>query len=73
MIGPTLSDACLLTAYTAVLVTSVPPACMNLATILTSNPAHAGGPVPIPMGSDSLQYNGLTGDDRRNLANALGA
>jgi hypothetical protein len=25
------------------------------------------------MDSDSLQYNGLTGDDRRNLANALGA
>lgn len=46
---------------------------MNLATVLTGNPAQAGGPVPVPMGSDSLQYNGLSGEDRQNLANALGA
>lgn len=46
---------------------------MNLATVLTGNPAQAGGPVPVPMSSNSLQYNGLSGQDRRNLADALGA
>lgn len=45
---------------------------MNLATVLSGNPAQAGGPVPIPMGSDSLQYNDLTAQDRQNLATALG-
>lgn len=46
---------------------------MNLATVLTGDPAQAGGPVPIPLGSDSLQYQGITVEDRQNLANALGA
>lgn len=45
---------------------------MNLATVLTGNPAQAGGPVPVPMGSSSLQYTEMTGQDRRNLADALG-
>ncbi len=57
----------------AIDVANVPPACMNLATVLTGNPAQAGGPVPIPMGSDKLQYTGIKGEDRQNLAKALGA
>ncbi|KAK2591212.1 hypothetical protein QQS21_011097 [Conoideocrella luteorostrata] len=53
-------------------VANVPPACMNLATVLSGDPAQAGGPVPVPMSSSSLQYTGLTTEDRKNLANALG-
>ncbi|KXT15016.1 hypothetical protein AC579_7757 [Pseudocercospora musae] len=56
---------------TSVLVSNVPPACMNLATILTGNPSQAGGPVPVPMSSNSLEYQGLTVEDRQNLSAAL--
>lgn len=45
---------------------------MNLATVLTGNPAQAGGPVPIPMGSDSLQYQNIKAEDRQGLSHALG-
>ena len=44
---------------------------MNLATVLTGDPAQAGGPVPIPMSSSSLEYQGLTVEDRQNLSAAL--
>ncbi|BCS17658.1 uncharacterized protein APUU_10486A [Aspergillus puulaauensis] len=49
----------------------VPPACMNLAAVLLDNPAQAGGPVPTPMGSASLEYTGLSEDDKTQLQNAL--
>ncbi|UNI21215.1 hypothetical protein JDV02_007225 [Purpureocillium takamizusanense] len=51
----------------------LPPACMNLVTVLSGNPAQAGGPVPIPMGSDKVQFRNLTPEDRQNLGHALGA
>ncbi|KAJ3492666.1 hypothetical protein NLG97_g5228 [Lecanicillium saksenae] len=51
---------------------NVPPACMNLATVLTGHPSQEGGPIPVPMGSDSLQYRGISAEDRQNLAHALG-
>ncbi|CEJ90689.1 hypothetical protein VHEMI06454 [[Torrubiella] hemipterigena] len=51
----------------------VPAACMNLAIVLSGHPAQNGDPVPIPMGSDSLQYLGVSTEDRQNLADALGA
>lgn len=51
----------------------VPPACMNLAAVLLDNPAQAGGPVPTPMGSASLEYTGLTEQDKTDLQNALSA
>lgn len=46
---------------------------MDLATVLTGDPAQSGGPVPIPKGSDSLHYTNINADDRRQLAKALGA
>lgn len=49
---------------------NVPPACMTLANVFlgqnTPGQAH-----PIPMGSASLQYNGLTAEQLRVLQNAL--
>ncbi|KAJ6784324.1 hypothetical protein PWT90_07244 [Aphanocladium album] len=53
-------------------VNNVPPACMSLATVLTDHPSKEGSPIPIPMGSDSLQYRGISAEDRQNLAHALG-
>ncbi|OQE44815.1 hypothetical protein PENCOP_c002G06859 [Penicillium coprophilum] len=50
---------------------NVPPACMNLATVLLDKPAQAGGPVPVPMGSASLEYHGLTAQDKQDLQAAL--
>jgi hypothetical protein len=50
---------------------NVPAACMDLATVILSDPAQAGGPVPTPMGSSSLQYNGLSSKDKTDLQNAL--
>ncbi|KAJ5326538.1 uncharacterized protein N7506_009640 [Penicillium brevicompactum] len=47
------------------------PACMNLATVLTGNPTQEGGPVPTPMGSDSLDYSGVSEDDLRQLGQTL--
>lgn len=44
---------------------------MDLATVLLSNPAQAGGPVPVPMGSASLEYHGLTDQDKHDLQAAL--
>lgn len=41
---------------------------MNLATVITGQPSQDGGPVPIPMGSDSLQYNDIDEDHMRELA-----
>ncbi|KAJ5341498.1 hypothetical protein N7541_010622 [Penicillium brevicompactum] len=52
-------------------VEGVPPACMNLATVLTGNPTQEGGPVPTPMGSDSLDYSGVSEDDLRQLGQTL--
>ncbi|KAJ6780120.1 hypothetical protein PWT90_03833 [Aphanocladium album] len=54
-------------------VANVPAACMNLATVLTGDPAQSGGPVPIPQGSDSLHYTNISADDRKQLAKALKA
>lgn len=44
---------------------------MTLATILTGVPAQDGGPVPIPMGSASLEYHGMTADDMIQLQSTL--
>lgn len=44
---------------------------MNLATVLTGNPTQEGGPRPTPMGSDSLDYSGVSDDDLRQLGQAL--
>ncbi|KAK8203147.1 hypothetical protein M8818_005372 [Zalaria obscura] len=52
-------------------VDNVPAACMDLATVLTGEPAQAGGPVPTPLSSSSLSYTGLTDEDKTNLQNAL--
>lgn len=46
---------------------------MNLATVCTGNPAQAGGLITVSMGSASLQYNSLSGEDHQNLGSALGA
>ncbi|KAJ5180235.1 hypothetical protein N7492_003445 [Penicillium capsulatum] len=54
-------------------VDGVPPACMNLATVIAGQPSQDGGPVPIPMGSDSLQYNDLSDDNLRQLGQNLKA
>lgn len=54
-------------------VDGVPPACMNLATVIAGQPSQEGGPVPIPMGSDSLQYNDLSQDNLRELGYNLKA
>ncbi|KAJ6001304.1 hypothetical protein N7522_006531 [Penicillium canescens] len=56
---------------TAARADNVPAACMDLATVILSDPAQAGGPVPTPMGSSSLQYNGLSSKDKTDLQNAL--
>lgn len=58
--------------HVAILVASVPPECMVLATVLSGNAAQEGGPIPIPMGVDSLQYTGVSAEDRRKLSEALG-
>ncbi|KAJ6094997.1 hypothetical protein N7467_002510 [Penicillium canescens] len=52
-------------------VDGVPPACMNLATVITGRPTQEGGPVPVPMGSASLDYHGVTADDLTKLGQAL--
>jgi len=57
----------------AILVESVPPTCMVLATVLSGHATQEGGPVPVPMGVDSLQYTGVRPEDRAQLAKALGA
>lgn len=44
---------------------------MNLAAVLLDNPAQAGGPVPIPMNSASLEYHGLSAQDKQDLQDAL--
>lgn len=48
-----------------ILVSRVPPTCMVLANFFVGD--GTDGPVPIHMGSDSLQYNDLT----RNQYNGL--
>ncbi|KAJ6121972.1 hypothetical protein N7512_004437 [Penicillium capsulatum] len=65
--------AYLLTPASGVRVDGVPPACMNLATVIAGQPSQDGGPVPIPMGSDSLQYNDLSDDNLRQLGQNLKA
>ncbi|KAL4744287.1 hypothetical protein BDW72DRAFT_199744 [Aspergillus terricola var. indicus] len=54
-------------------VDNVPPACMNLATVITGNPTQEGGAMPIVMGSASLEYHGLTQDELAQLGEALKA
>ena len=44
---------------------------MNLATVITGRPTQEGGPVPVPMGSASLDYHGVTADDLTKLGQAL--
>lgn len=44
---------------------------MDLATVLTGKPSQDGGPVPVPMGSDSLKYSGLSRDNMKDLARVL--
>lgn len=56
----------------AILVESVPPTCMVLATVISGTAAQEGGPVTIPMGTDSLQYTGMRPEDHEALAKALG-
>ncbi|KAJ5645176.1 hypothetical protein N7507_011187 [Penicillium longicatenatum] len=50
---------------------NVPAACMDLATVILDNPTQDGGPVPTPMGSASLEYTGLSSQDKTDLQNAL--
>ncbi|KAL4922575.1 hypothetical protein BDW62DRAFT_196579 [Aspergillus aurantiobrunneus] len=50
---------------------NVPPACMNLAAVLLDEPAQAGGPVPVPVGSASLEYHGLSGQQKQELQEIL--
>ncbi|KAJ5090748.1 hypothetical protein N7532_009432 [Penicillium argentinense] len=52
-------------------VKGLPPACMNLATVITGDPTQEGGPVPTPMGSDSLDYSGVSEDNLRELGKTL--
>lgn len=49
---------------------NVPPACMTLANVFLGQ-NRAGHAQPIPMGSASLQYNGLTEDELNTLQDAL--
>ncbi len=49
---------------------NVPPACMTLANVFLGQ-NRPGQAQPIPMGSASLQYNGLTPDELNTLQNAL--
>lgn len=51
----------------------VPPACMDLATLVTGHPTQEGGPVPIVMGSASLLYNGLSQAELAQLGQVLKA
>lgn len=46
---------------------------MNLATVLLDKPAQAGGPVPVPVpvGSASLEYHGISAQDKQDLQAAL--
>lgn len=46
---------------------------MDLATLLIGHPTQEGGPVPTPMGSASLQYNGVTKEEFEQLGHALKA
>lgn len=50
----------------------VPPACMTLANVFLGQNT-LGQPVPIPMGSASLQYENLSPDELQTLQNALDA
>lgn len=49
---------------------NVPPACMTLAAVFLGQ-NRPGQAQPIPMGSASLQYNGLTPDELNTLQAAL--
>ncbi|RJE26420.1 hypothetical protein PHISCL_01221 [Aspergillus sclerotialis] len=55
----------------SVRIDGVPPACMNLATVAAGQPTQEGGPVPVPMGSASLEYQGLTQDELFKLGQFL--
>lgn len=44
---------------------------MNLANVLLNDPAQAGGPVPVPIGSASLEYHGISAQDKQELQTAL--
>ncbi|KAJ5975803.1 hypothetical protein N7481_009510 [Penicillium waksmanii] len=50
---------------------NVPAACMDLATVVLGTPSQDGGPVPTPMGSSSLEYTGLSAQDKTDLQSAL--
>lgn len=43
---------------------------MNLATVLSSQP-NQQGPAVVPQGDHSLQYNGITTEERKKLAKIL--
>lgn len=44
---------------------------MNLATVITGKPTQEGGAVPVPMGSSSLDYHGVTEDELSRLGKTL--
>ncbi|KAI0022728.1 hypothetical protein F4780DRAFT_164899 [Xylariomycetidae sp. FL0641] len=49
---------------------AVPPACMDLATVLTGA-CNGDGPRPTPCGSDCLLYTGMTEANYATLSNVL--
>jgi hypothetical protein len=44
---------------------------MNLATVLTGDPAQTGGPIPVVLGTSSLQYQNLNEEQFQELQSAL--
>ncbi|KAK1751485.1 hypothetical protein QBC47DRAFT_308050 [Echria macrotheca] len=49
---------------------NVPPACMNLAVVL-SGTCDGSGPRPTPCGSACIEYSGLSDDDFRRISSAF--
>lgn len=46
---------------------------MTLVTVLTDEPAQAGGPVPIVLGTSSVEYQGMSKQELADLQNTLSA
>ena len=64
-------DMCVLTlCLPVILVSGIPPACMTLATVITGK-FNAGNPVP--QGTDSISFTGLSNEDVQAIQDALDA
>ena len=59
-----------LTRYTAIVVSGLPPACMNLATVLTGQFDQGN---PVPLSNNAIRFSNLSDDDLNEIQKNLDA